>query len=315
LKWIKRALIANQNLLFLYALLLVFAIIGGSLSPHFFTWENLTNILNQSVPLGFVALAQTIALLVGGVNLSAGAMVSIGTVLGARMITGNPITGVFYILAMVGISALFGMTNGFLIGRLRINALIATLCTSLVGAGVALFILPVAGGYILPTSIRFLQGGIGLLRLPVVYFLLAAILLHLVMQHTRFGRYTYAVGGNADSAAASGLSVFSIQMKVYVVSSVLAGLGGVFMMCRVCSGDPTIGQPFSFEGLIASVIGGTQFGGGRGSVAGTVPGVLFLVIMGNVMNLLNVDTFYQTIIKGLLFVVAVVVYQMRGSRT
>lgn len=304
----------NRSLVILYGILTGLVLVGAFGSPSFFSLENLTNILNQAIPLGIVALGQTIVLLAGGIDLSVGAVVSIATVLAATMVTFTVGSAVLFLVVMLGFAILFGIMNGLVITKLKLHPMIATICTGLIGSGIALLIMASPGGYIPAASLKFLAAGFGSFQLPMLYFLLMSIGLYYLLKHTRLGRSLYAVGGNARSAEAAGINVNRIIILSYVLSSLMAAIGGVFLACRIYSGDPTIGNPMTLDSVIVVLLGGTSFIGGIGGISGTIAGVLLLTLVGNLLNLLHVQPFYHYIMRGMLFVGAVMAYNMRWRK-
>jgi len=304
----------HRTLLILYGVIALLLIAGTTQSSYFLTTENLTNILNQAIPLALVALGQTVVLLAGGIDLSVGAVVSISTVLGATMVGFSAGSAVLYFVTMLTIAVLFGLFNGLVVTKLRLHPMIGTICTGLIGSGIALLIMSSPGGYIPYTSVKWLAANFGAFRLPMLYFILISLGLYFYLRHTRSGRYIYAVGGNPKSAEAAGINVDRITTLAYILGSLLAALGGIFLVCRVYSGDPTIGNPFTLDSVIVVLIGGTSFLGGVGGIGGTIAGALLLTLVGNLLNLLHIQPFYHYILRGLLFVGAVMAYNIQWRR-
>lgn len=304
----------HKKLLMLYGVIICLLIIGTVQSSYFLTTENLTNILNQAIPLAMVALGQTVVLLAGGIDLSVGAMVSISTVLAATMVNFSTGSAVLYLLTILTIAVLLGLLNGLVVTKLRIHPMIATICTGLIGSGIALLIMSSPGGYVPYSSVKFLAASFGAFRLPMLYFILISLGLYFYLRHIRSGRYIYAVGGNPKSAEAAGINVGRITILAYILGSLLAALGGIFLVCRIYSGDPTIGNPFTLDSVIVVLIGGTSFLGGIGGIGGTIAGALLLALVANLLNLLHIQPFYHYIIRGLLFVGAVMTYNIQWRR-
>ncbi len=301
----------QAQLVFLYGVLCAIVLIASIFSPHFRTSENLSNIFAQAVPLGLVAFGQTIALLTAGVDLSVGGVMSTATALCAIIIHSTYLSVFFAVLAVFAIGIGIGLLNGITRTLLGLPPFIATLCTLMIAQGIALAILPRPGGYIADHLMIFIGFEIGVFRLSVVYFFVILIGLYLLLRYYPLGRYFYAIGGNPEASKASGLAVNRIIMKAHIMCSFLAALGGLFLVARIQSGDPNVGTPFVLDSIVAALIGGTTFTGGKGGVIGTTAGVLILAVISNTLNMYSVNPFYQYIIKGLLFVAAIFVYSYK----
>jgi len=308
---INKLLKTQTQLFFLYAVLWAIVLIASIFSPHFRSSENLFNILAQAVPLGLVAFGQTIALLTAGVDLSVGGVVSIATALCATIIGSSYLSVLIAVLAVLIIGIGIGLLNGISRTTLGLPPFIATLCTLMIAQGIALAILPRPGGYIPDHLLIFIGFELGAFRLPVVYFFLILIGLYMLLRYYPLGRYFYAIGGNPEASKASGLAVNEIIIKAHILCSFLAALGGFFLVARIQSGDPNVGTPFILDSIVAPLIGGTTFTGGKGGVIGTTAGVLILAVISNVLNMYSVNPFYQYIIKGLLFVAAIFAYSYK----
>lgn len=299
---------------FLFAFLLLMMSAAVIISPVFRKTENIVNLLARTVPLAFIALGQTVALLIGSVDLSVGALASIVTALGAIII--SPASGraatVLWLVGSLTISLIFGLLNAFFIVKLRLSPLLATFCTGLIGQGIALAMIPRPTGYISSEAIVFLVYTKGPFQMPFVYFCVVLIFLYFFLHYVRVGHYFYAVGGNERNAKISGINVAQVKALGHVLASFFAGIGGIFLTCRIRCGDPTVGTPLTLDSVIAVLLGGTTFSGGQASIIGSVLGCLLLSFLSNIMNILGISSFYQYILKGLLFATAVVVYN-RGK--
>ena len=236
---------------------------------------------------------------------------SIATALCATLIHTSYFSVFIAVLAILVIGGGVGVLNGISRTILGLPPFIGTLCTLMIAQGIALAILPRPGGYIPDHLMVFFGFELGILRLPVVYFFLILIGLYILLQYHPQGRYFYAIGGNLEASRASGLAVNRIIIQAHVLCSVLAALGGLFLVARIQSGDPNVGTPFILDSIVAALIGGTTFTGGKGGVIGTTAGVLILALISNVLNMYSVNPFYQYIIKGLLFVAAIFAYSYK----
>jgi len=285
------------------------------LSPHFLRVENLLNIFRQSAVNACLALGQLLVILTAGIDLSVGSALALAGVSMALMLkAGLPTLLVLPLTLAVGL--LLGLVNGLLLTRLRLpHPFIATLGTMNVARGAA-FILtggfPVAD---LPEGSRFLGAGmLGPIPVPVVVVLVTYGIVHVFLTRTTVGREIYAVGGNAEAARLSGVPVSSRLNLVYLVSGGMAALGAIILTGRMNSGFPLAGQGAELDAIAAVIIGGASFFGGVGNVLGTLVGALVMGILRNGLNLLDVSTFWQTVIIGIVIVGAVWLDVIRNQR-
>lgn len=292
------------------AILVIFLLI-----PTFRTSTNLNNLVLRSVPLLAVAVGQTFVLISAGIDLSVGAIVSLATCVASVTMSRSIGLGVLLTLAS-GVAV--GLVNGFGVTRLNINPFIMTLGTMIITNGVALFIRPYPGGEI---PLGFVNAV--LLRVsgfPLVPFLLLCLVTFvgiLILRKSRFGRHLYALGGNIEAVRLAGINSVSITVRTYALSGLFAALAGLYLTSRIASGDPSVGAPFQIDSIAASVIGGTTLTGGKGDVAGTLLGTIVLTLLGNVFNLLDIDIYWQQVLRGLILFTVVSVSQIgfiRASR-
>jgi len=300
------------------ALILMLAVYSVA-SPHFLTVQNITNVFVQSAPLLILATGQTFALLMGGLDLSQGSIVSLVSVVTAGVMINYGIAPA----AVAGIASgvVVGIINGFLIGRFRIQPFIVTLGMLYMIAGAALVISGGSTVFGLPrpdVDIFFWFGGgfIGPLPVPLV---IAAILLtvaYFVLARTPIGRHIYAIGGNEQVAVMSGVDVGRTKIFIYFVSGTFAAIAGFLLSGRVISGQPLLGAgDLLLQSIGAVIIGGTSIFGGRGGVFRTLLGVLVVTFMVNGLNLLAISTFTQQVIVGAIIILSAWLNALRrGSR-
>lgn len=277
--------------------------IGGALSPVFLSAFNLGNLAVQIMPLLLVAIGQSYAVGSGGLDLSVGSIVSVAAVVAAMSFTPFGIAPA--LLLAIGAALAIGALNGLFVSR-GIEPFLVTLGTLSLGQGLALFISPVPGGTV-PSSFRQIAGYWGQMPtiLPVI-LALAAVAIWSV-RRTRTGANIVAVGANREVAHLCGIPVRWTLIKAYMICSAFAALAAFLLVARTGTGDPTIGARFTLDSLAAVVLGGTLLGGGRVVMAGTALGALALGLLSNILNLLQVPAFYQTPVKGLLVIGAVLV--------
>lgn len=273
-------------------------------SPAFLTWTNLQNILTQNAPLAIIAVGATIVIIGGGFDLSVGTLFALAGVVAA--LVSNAAGAGLGMAAGLGVGVGAGIINGVLVGALRVNSFVATLATSLIFGGIATL---ASGGLLIAidsSTFNDLGNGSVLgLSTEVVVCLVCALAAMAVMRWTRFGRYTYSVGGNEVAARYSGVRVPWIRFVAFVVSGLSAGLAGVLEASRASTGQADVGSTLPLTAIAAVVIGGTSIKGGRGAIWKSLLGVLVLALIGNGFNLLGVSADYQSIIQGVIIIAAV----------
>jgi ribose/xylose/arabinose/galactoside ABC-type transport system permease subunit len=310
-----------DNLSLLGALVLLILLIG-TISPmlgisggqFFWSWQNLMNSLAQSIVIvGLLAIGETVVIVAGALDISIGSIASVASVFSAIVVT----QGVFGALGQgsMQIAILAGIGAGVFCGI--INGLIVTV---LDGKPIGVVTQP---DFTWLGTGRFLQGlplpdlgGRPWPGVPVIFvvLILVAVLMHVVMRYTDFGRSIYAIGGNATAARLAGINLRRIRILMYVISGGIAGLAGVLLTARVTSGNPINGRSLELQAITAVFLGGAATTGGRGTVVGTFLAVLLVGVLTNGMNLLGVGAFYQRVALGVLLVGAVAVAQFRQAR-
>jgi ribose transport system permease protein len=295
------------------AILLMGAFIAVS-NPNFLTPYNIQVVARQVSFIAVVAAGQTLVLLLGGIDLSVGAIAGLSAILGAMMMTSG---GLDPFLAMA-IAVLFGfacgLVNGVMIAKLKLNAFIVTLATGEVFAGA---ILVITKGYAItgvPKVFQVIgQGTLWGLPIPVAIMLVIYLGLGWVTRNTPFGRNVFAIGGNRDAARFSGLRVERVEALVYGLSGAAAALAGMMFVSRMNAGQPTIGASWLMPSITAAIIGGTSLSGGVGTMFGTLLGATFMAILGNGIVLMNVSSYWERVIIGFFVIVAVIVDLVRRS--
>jgi ribose/xylose/arabinose/galactoside ABC-type transport system permease subunit len=274
--------------------------------PNFLNFANLINLLRQISINGILAVGVTYVLLTGGVDLSLGSVVALTGVIAAGL--AHPGAHVILVPVAMGVLAgvLCGTVNGFLVTRGRIAPFIATLGMMTAARGLALLVSggkPVSNLTSTFTSIG--SGDIAGVPVPVVIFAVVALVSWVFLRNMRMGRYVYAVGGNENAARAAGVNVRGVKMIAYTICGALAGVAGVVLAARITTGQPNAGIGYELDAIAAVVIGGTSLSGGVGGIGGTVLGALLIGVINNGLDLLNVSSYYQQIVKGLIIVGAV----------
>ena len=299
--------------LILLAMLVAFSL----LSEGFFTTRNIFNIIRQISFMGLIAIGVTMVILTGGIDLGSGSVLALAAVLATSLAQlpesatlkyaglSVPI-GVPVLVALL-IGALTGWVNGALIARFRIPPFIATLGMMTVARGFALIYSNKPLSQLTPEYNFIGQGAIAGVPFPVIVLLVVAVLTHIMLNNTRFGRYIYALGGNEQAARISGVNIDRVKIGVYTLAGLLSGLAGLVVSSRVGSGQPGQGVGIELDAIAAAVIGGTSLSGGIGTIWGTIVGALIIGVLDNGLILLNVDQYWITIVKGTIIVVAVII--------
>jgi ribose transport system permease protein len=283
-------------------------------SPHFLTETNLSSVVRQTAVINIMSLGMTIIIIAGGIDLSVGAILAMSGVLGAMaMEKGMPIPVGILIGILAGLFC--GFVNGILTTRLRIEPFIVTLGTLGIIRGLTLIVtngLPVHG---VPPGFSFLGEG-NLIGVPFVLWVLVvcALLTHVVLEHTRLGRYAYAIGSNKDAAVYAGVPVSFDTTTVYALGGMLTGLAGMIEASRLMTGQPAAGNGYELQAIAAVVIGGGSLHGGEGSVIGTLIGAFIMGLLSNGSDLLGVSPYLQQAIIGGVIILAVSVDELRKRR-
>jgi len=291
----------------IFIVFLAICIILSLISPQFLTISNWTIIITQVSINALLAFGVTFVIITGGIDLSLGSIVAVSGVTAAMLAHPNTYPLIVPILAALFSGLLIGAFNGFMITKSKIAPFIVTLGTMTIGRGLALILSdgrPVSN---LSDSFVFIGSG-KLLGLPILILILVImfIICSVILNKTTLGRYIYALGGNEQAARASGIMVTRVKMMVYSISGVLAGLAGILLTSRITTGQPNAGAGFELDAIAAVVIGGTSTSGGKGSIGGTMIGVLLIGVINNSLDLLNVSSYYQQVVMGLIIVGAVV---------
>ena len=283
-------------------------------SPHFLTNTNLSSVVRQTAVINIMSLGMTLIIITGGIDLSVGAILAMGGLLGTMaMEKGLSIpTGV---LIGVVTGLVCGLGNGLLITQLRIAPFIVTLGTLGIIRGTTLIIsngLPV---HKIPPAFSFLGEG-NFLGVPFVLWILVvcALLTHVTLEHTRLGRYAFAIGSNPEAAVYAGIPVKFHTTAVYAIGGMLTGLAGMIEASRLMTGQPTAGQGYELQAIAAVVIGGGSLRGGEGTVVGTLVGAFIMGLLSNGSDLLGVSPYLQQALIGVVIILAVMVDELRKRR-
>jgi ribose transport system permease protein len=282
------------------------------MTPHFFSVANLTNVALQVSVLIIVALGMTLVILTEGIDLSLGPVLGLcGVVMAMMVVGGSPLW--LAIGAAVAIGAAFGTVNGTLVAYVGLPPFIVTLGAFGVAQSLATMLTEGNSVTGLPDVVRWFNDGV-LLGLPVPLWATAAVfaVTYLLLYQTKFGRYTFAIGGNRRALILSGSNARAYQVLVYVYAGVLTALASFIMTARMNAAHPTIGIGLEFDAIAAVILGGTSFEKGRGGIVGTLIGALAVGVLRNGLNLMGVSTEWQVAIVGLIIIAAVSLDSIRG---
>ncbi|MBV9059284.1 MAG: ABC transporter permease [Pseudonocardiales bacterium] len=284
-------------------------------SDAFITANNLINIGVQSAVVAIIAIGMTIVIITAGIDLSVGSVAALSGVLGALLVVNYGVAIPLAIIGGTAIGAVAGMVNGLLVTQAGMAPFIATLGMLSVARGLVYIVTGSVAVSGTPPEFKVLgQGRLGALPIPVLTLVLVAVLGHLILTRTKLGRYAYAIGSNVEAARLSGVPVKRYLAIVYIISGTMAGLAGMIAASRVNSGQPNFGIGLELDVIAATVIGGASLFGGEGTVVGTLLGALLIALIRNGSVLLDINTFYQQIIIGIIIWIAVFWDQYRRRR-
>ena len=295
--------------------LVVEIILFSQLSPYFFTAENLLNVSLQVSITAIIAAGMSFVILTAGIDLSVGSLVALAGILATSVIK---IDLPVYLSLPLGILAgvLFGAFSGFIAGvfvtKFKITPFIVTLALMTIWRGTAFVYTEGRPIWELPEAFTYLGGGriIGV-PVPTVIMVIVFFASHIVLTKTRYGRYIYAVGGNLEAARLAGIKTNKILISVYIISGILSAIAGVLLASRINSGQPNAGLMYELDVIAAVVVGGTSLFGGRGTIIGTFLGAMLIAVLRNGLNLLNVGSYVQQVIVGVVILLAVLLDQLR----
>ncbi len=303
----KEWLIAQKSLI---ALLVLIAVVSA-LSPNFFTVDNLLNILRQTSVNAIIAVGMTLVILTAGIDLSVGSVLALCGAFAASMVSME--LSIFITLPAVLLAGFaLGGVSGVIVAKGRVQAFIATLVTMTLLRGVTMVYTegrPISTGFTDAGDVFAWFGTGYVFGIPVPVWLMAVTFLGAwyLLNHTRFGRYIYAVGGNEAAARLSGINVARVKMGVYAICGMLSALAAIIVTSRLSSAQPTAGTSYELDAIAAVVLGGTSLAGGKGAIMGTLIGALIIGFLNNALNLLDVSSYYQMIAKAAVILLAVLV--------
>jgi ribose transport system permease protein len=303
-----------QRLLPFLTLIALFIILSIA-SPNFLTETNLSSVVRQTAVINIMALGMTLVIISGGIDLSVGSILGLAGLLGTMAMEHGSGIGAGIAVGLA-VGAACGFANGAMITGLRINPFIVTLGTMGIFRGLALIVSKGLPVHQVPQAFSYLGEG-NLLGVPFVLWilLLCGLVMHVLLEHTRLGRYAFSIGSNSEAAFYAGVPVTFHTIAVYSIAGLLTGLAGMIEASRLMTGQPTGGQGYELQAIAAVVIGGGSLRGGEGSVLGTLVGAFIMGLLSNGSDLLGTNPYWQQVIIGAVIILAVSMDELRKRRT
>ena len=290
----------------LYLVLLALIVFFSINSQFFLTTQNFINIIRQVSIIGICAVGMTFVILTGGIDLSSGSVVGVSAGVAAwLMVHGNAHPVVATIVALL-FGVIFGLINGFFINKLGLPPLITTLGTMTALRGATMLITDGRGIFGVTRSYSVIgQGYIGPIPIPAIIMVAAFVVGYILLEKTKFGRYVYGIGDNEEATRLSGVNVNKVRYGVYALSGFLCALAGVVFLSRLMSAQPTAGDGYELQIITAVVLGGVSIKGGEGKISLVVVGVIIMGVLANGMIMMNINPFWQWVVRGLVLLLAV----------
>lgn len=296
----------NFGIIIALFVLIVFLSLNPMTSGAFFTVKNMFNVLRQISTNLYLACGMTMVIILGGIDLSVGSIIALSGVLAAGCVSRYNLPMPVAMLVGVLVGLMVGMFNGAVIAKTTIPPFIVTLATMNIAKGFAYVYTGGSPVRVVTKEWQFLGAGyIGPVPTPVVLLIAILIITGLIMNKSKMGRHIYAVGGNSQAAEFSGIHVQKVKFFVHSFIGIMAGVAGIVLASRMYSGQPTAGEGAEMDAIAAVVVGGTSMSGGSGKIGGTIIGGFIIGILNNGLNLMNVNSFWQYVVKGVVILLAV----------
>lgn len=290
----------------IWLVLVVLFIAFAAANDKFLSANNLFTIARQVSMFGIAAVGMTFVILIGGIDLAAGSVITLVNVVAAYLMVKMNFSIIAAILTSLLLATAIGALNGFMVAKIKMPAIIATFATQIIFEGAAYIM---SGGtpiYGFDPAFKLIgQGYVGPVPVPVIIMAVTFAVGGFILNKTYFGRYFYAVGGNEEASRLSGIKVNSVKFMIYALSGFFAGLAGIVMLSRTNSAQPTAGKGFEFDVITCVVLGGVSVSGGYGKISNVIAGTLIIGILTNGMVLMNVSTYMQMVVKGIVLILAV----------
>lgn len=298
------------SLLGLVLIVVILSVVNGD----FLTVGNIFNVLRQISINALIAFGMTFVILTGGIDLSVGSILALSSAFTAGLMASGMNTWLAVGIGLIG-GMVMGAINGFLITKGKVAPFIATLATMTVFRGLTLVYTqgrPITG---FKEDFAFLGKGYFLqIPMPIIWMVISFAVLYIILKQTTFGRRVYALGSNEEATWLSGINTSKVKILVYSISGLLASISGIILTSRLNSAQPTAGGAFELDAIAAVVLGGTSLSGGRGWIVGTLIGAMIIGVLDNGLNLLNVSSFYQQVVKGVVILIAVLLDRSKARK-
>ena len=305
----------NTGIIVAFLILCIFLSVNPATKDSFFTTKNLFNVLRQISTNLYLACGMTMVIILGGIDLSVGSIIALSGCVAAGCVARYNMPLPLALVVGILIGLIVGMFNGLVISRTTIPAFIVTLATMNIAKGLAYVYTGGSPVRVVTKEWQFVGAGyIGPFPTPVVILFLVLIVTAIIMNKTKTGRHMYAVGGNQQAAEFSGINVAKVKFFVHAFSGLMAGIAGVVLASRMYSGQPTAGDGAEMDAIAAVVVGGTSMAGGSGKIGGTIIGGLIIGVLNNGLNLMNVNSFWQYVVKGAVILLAVFIDYVRSKK-
>ncbi len=310
-------LTTGKRLLSKYGIYIAFLILFIAMSmatPSFLTAKNLINVIRQVAVKGILAVGMTFILLTGGIDLGVGSVLGlVGVIATSLATTSANLPLAIALLAGIGVGIICGTFNGTLIAKSRLPAFVVTLAMTTIAQGLALMytngrpVINLTDGY------KVIGGkSLGPIPISIIIFIFVIAVAVFLLEFTTYGRHIRAVGGNEQAAKTSGINTAAVKFSAYIIMGICSAIAGIILTSRVQTGNPSAGTGYELDAIAAAVIGGTSLSGGVGTVVGSVIGILLLGVLSNGLDLLNVSSYLQQVVKGLIIVAAVLLDRKRA---
>ena len=302
----------NLSLVFIIVVLVV---VFGAINSSFFSINNIINIFRQTSVLSLVAIGMALIIIDGGFDLSVGANLAVGGAIGA-MVMGLSGNSALAIIAVLVTCTLIGTLNGVAVGVLNINPFMFTLAMAALTRGLTLGLMNAQSVGIQDAAFLWLGSAqIGILPVVMIFVVIVYIVFYFILRRNAFGLKIYAVGGNINAARASGINTKLIVTYTYIITGLLVGIGSVITIGRIGSVQPWVGVGLEFDVITAVIIGGVSLRGGEGSMLGTFLGALIIGVLINGLSFMEIDPFFQYIIRGLIIILVVFIDNIMHRRS
>lgn len=290
----------------IYVFLILMVIFFSVMNQNFMTLNNLLNVAKQVSIFGIASIGMTYVILLGGIDLSTGSLISLVNIVAAYFMVNMNMSPLLAIVFAVAISTAIGFLNGWVIAEIKMPPLIVTFASQTIFGGLAYIICN--GRPISRFDKSFLkigQGYLGVVPIPIIIMIVCFAVGAFILTKTYFGRYFYALGGNEEAAELSGIQVKKVKYLVYSLSGLFAGIAGIVMLSRANTGQPNAGLGYEFDVITCVVLGGVSVNGGSGKISNVIAGVLIIGVLSNGMILMDISSYMQMVIKGVILLLAV----------